>query len=120
VEENQVQVEKNRELKLQLPPPTLPQRIENANIGTSTRTKDVIDRKASYESLPPQNVDDEKWGGGCGRSSNQQVQVIRHRPDPEEFPIGKISSSGSHISSQDWRSQRNSLSQYRRSLSQQQ
>ena len=120
VEENQVQVEKNRELKLQLPPPTLPQRIENANIGTSTRTKDVIDCKASYESLLPQNVDDEKWGGDCGRSSNQQVQVVRHRPDPEECPLGKISGSGSHISSQDWRSQRNSSSQYRRSLSQQQ
>jgi len=120
VEENQVEVENNRELKLQLPPPSLPQGNENANLATSTRTKDIIERKASYESLQPQKVDDEKWGGGCGRSSNQQVQVVRHRPDPEECPLDVISGSGSHTSSQDWRSQQNSSSQYRRSSSQQQ
>ena len=119
-QEKQVEVEKNRELKLQLPPPSLPQGNENANPATSAKTKDDIDHKASYESLLPQKVDDKKWGGGCGGSSNQQVQLVRHRPDPEECSLGKISGSGSHTSSQDWRSQQNSSSQYRRSSSQQQ
>jgi hypothetical protein len=119
-EETQVEDEKNRELKVQLPPLSRPYGNENANIATSTKTIDDIDHQVSYGSLLPQKVDDEKWGGGCGRRSKQQVQVVCHRLDPEEHSRGNISSSGSHASSHDWRSQRNPSSHHRRFSSQQQ
>ncbi|KAL3810752.1 hypothetical protein ACHAXA_001152 [Cyclostephanos tholiformis] len=92
---------------------------EYDSIANSAANQEGIDDEPIIKSLLLQNIDDQRGGTDYGRRSYRQAQLVGRRPDPEEYPTDNISGGGSCAPSQNRRSQRNSLSQHRRSSSQQ-